>query len=263
MSGRDVSALDRPEVSGRLFFPRREWGGALRAGRDLSIPVERESLGARFHLLGRGAPSLLFFHGNGEIAADYDALARLFTGAGFNFLVVDFRGYGRSSGRPTASTLVSDAHAAFDFARDWLADGGYGGPLCVMGRSLGSAPALELAARRGHPAVAGLVVESGFANTMGLLETLGVPAGTLGLTEAHGFGNLEKIRAYPGPTLILHGRGDDLIPLSEAEALFEASPARRKRLVVVAGADHNSLFAVGAAQYQEALRAFAEEVREP
>ena len=149
-----------------------------------------------------------------------------------------------------------DAQAAFDFARDWLAQGGYRGPLAVMGRSLGSAPALELAARRGHPEVAGLAVESGFAHT------LGVPVRSLGLGEEDGFGNLDKARRYDGPTLVLHGRGDDLIPVSEAEALFEASPSRRKRLGVIPGADHNSLFAVGAVEYREALRAFVGEVRE-
>ncbi len=262
MSERDVSGLDRPEISGRLFFPRRQWGGPPPSCTELAIPAGQETLGARFHPLGPDAPTLLFFHGNGEIAADYDDLAPLFTAAGFNFLVADFRGYGRSSGRPTASALLSDAHAAFDFARDWLARGGYRGPLAVMGRSLGSAPALELAARRGHPEVAGLAVESGFAHTLGLLETLGVPVRSLGLGEEDGFGNLDKARRYDGPTLVLHGRGDDLIPVSEAQALFEASPSGRKRLVVIAGADHNSLFAVGAAEYREALRAFAREVRQ-
>lgn len=263
MDGRDYSELDRIEISGRLFFPRRDRGRATGSGHDLAIPARDESLGARFHALGTESPTLLFFHGNGEIVADYDSLAPLFTGAGFNLLVVDFRGYGRSSGHPTASALIADAHDCLDFAAGWLARGGYRGSLCVMGRSLGSAPALELAARHGHPEVAGLAIESGFAHTMGLLETLGAQPRRLGLAEAHGFGNLEKIAAYGGPTLILHGSDDDLIPASEARALFEASPARHKHLVLIDGAGHNSLFAVGGAQYRQALRQLAADLGAP
>lgn len=82
---------------------------------------------------------------------------------GVNFLVADYRGYGLSGGVPTVSAMLGDSHHILDYARIRLEANGYGGPLVVMGRSLGSAPALELAAHR--DGIDGLIIESGFALT--------------------------------------------------------------------------------------------------
>ncbi len=70
------AALDRPEVAARLFHPRRESGPAYPGPAvDVRIPVDGPAeLGGRFHMAGKGAPGILFFHGNGEIVADYDDL---------------------------------------------------------------------------------------------------------------------------------------------------------------------------------------------
>jgi len=259
-----VEALDRPQILARLFHPRPEWGPPPEGAEDLRVPVaEGVTLGARFRPSAPGAPTLLFFHGNGEVAADYDDLGPVFAGAGWNFLAVDYRGYGRSTGRPTATALLADAHGVFRWVRQWLAERGYPGPVAVCGRSLGSAPALELAASLGHPEVAGLVVESGFAELLPLLEVLGLDPEGLGLTEEHGFGNLEKIRQYRGPTLIIHGERDHLIPIGQGRALFAASEARDKRLLVIPGADHNSLFAYGLEPYARALADLGRTLRGP
>jgi len=246
--------LDRPEILPRLFHPRQDLGSCPPGARDLRIPVAPGvSLGARLHPGRFEAPTLLFFHGNGEIAADYDDLGPLFARAGINFLVVDYRGYGCSDGAPSAGTLLPDAHAAWEVSGAWLHAEGYVGPLLVGGRSLGSAPAVELAASRGAGQVAGLLVESGFARTLPLLRVLGLDPKSLGLTEADGFGNLDKIRRYGGPTLVIHGGRDDLIPPQEGRDLFAACGSPDKRLVVIARADHNSVFLHGLEEYLEAL----------
>lgn len=239
-----VARLDHPGVSSRLFFPRGSWGRAKAPALDLDVLVgQGATLGARFYPSGPTVPTILFFHGNGEVVDDYDDLGPLFARAGGNFLIVDYRGYGRSTGQPTASALLSDALAVLEFADAWLSSNGFPGPLVTMGRSLGSAPAIHLAATQGHPKVAGLAVESGFARTAPLLRTLGIDVESLRLTADGGFENGEKIKRYEGPTLVIHGREDDLIPSSEAHLLFEASPSAHKRLLMVPGAGHNDLFA--------------------
>lgn len=239
-----VGRLDHPAVSGRLFYPRSSWGRAKPPALDLDVPVEQGvTLGARFYPSGPTVPTILFFHGNGEVVDDYDDLGPLFARAGGNFLIVDYRGYGSSTGKPTASSLLSDALAVLEFADAWVSRNGFSGPLVTMGRSLGSAPAIHLAATQGHPKVAGLAVESGFARTVPLLRTLGIDTEPLRLTEDGGFENGEKIKRYAGPTLVIHGREDDLIPSSEAHVLFEASPSAQKRLRIVPAAGHNDLFA--------------------
>jgi hypothetical protein len=196
--------------------------------------------------------TLLFFHGNGEIAADYDDIAPLFNRAGVNFVVADYRGYGCSQGRPTASSMMTDCHRILDYVDRWKADNGYTGPTLVMGRSLGSASALELAHTHADR-LAGLIIESGFARTGPLLQRLGAPWQPLGSRAGRGFANIDKIRTFRNPTLIIHAEFDRIIPFSEGQALYDASGAEEKRLVKIPGADHNDIFFRGMAPYLKAV----------
>jgi fermentation-respiration switch protein FrsA (DUF1100 family) len=252
----DYSAFDRPEILMFLFHPRPEWGPARSTGssEDLLIPVEGNvAIGARFHWAGNQAPTILFFHGNGEIVADYDDLAQLYLNEGINFLPVDYRGYGRSSGRPTITAMMRDAHLIFDFAQQLLDERGHTGPFVLMGRSLGSAPVLELAAQY-QGRVDGLVVESGFSYSRPLLRLLGVDMDALGVREEDGFRNRDKISAFEKPTLVIHAERDHIIPLSEGQALYDASPATDKRLLIIPGANHNDIFLKGITEYMAAIR---------
>ncbi len=252
--------LDRPEILGRLFHPRPEWPTPELepAGRNLLIPTaEGPALGARFHVASSSGPSILFFHGNGEIVADYDDLGRICNRMGVNFLAVDYRGYGRSTGSPTVAAMMRDCHTALAFAETWLRDNGCKGPLLVMGRSLGSASAIELAAM--HPdALRGLVVESGFAMLTPVLARLGVDTTGLGLPEDAGPDNAGAMRLVGAPTLVIHAEQDEIIPFAHGRALFEACAAPRKRFLPVPGAGHNDIMVRSLHKY---LAAIAELVR--
>jgi pimeloyl-ACP methyl ester carboxylesterase len=259
LNAADYTSLDVPEVLLRLFHPRPEPGpaGAHSFARDLLIPVDHNvGVGARFHPAAATAPTLLFFHGNGEIVADYDELAPFYTRQGVNFFPVDYRGYGRSTGAPTVSAMMRDCHRIFAFARQWLPEMGYRGPLMVMGRSLGSASALELAAAYPEQ-VAALIVESGFAYAGPLLQLLGVNLTATGFQERAGFRNVDKIRAYPGPTLIIHAEHDHIIPMSDGQALYDASTAPDKTLLKIPQANHNDILLQGFAAYMAAIQALA------
>lgn len=264
MTSPDYAILDRPEILARLFHPRREGTDKpVGKGHDLDIPVAPDQIiGARGHMGSVSNPTLLFFHGNGEIVADYDELGPLFNARGLNFLVVDYRGYGRSSGMPSVSAMMADCHRILDYCRDWLAEYGYSGPLIVMGRSLGSASALELAATC-PDRLDGLIIESGFAFAAPLLRMLGVDPDRFGFDEAAGFANLDKIKTYSGPTLIIHAEHDHIIPYSDSEALFEASPAAAKQHVMIPGANHNDIFLRGAYIYMDAVHHFCKASHKP
>jgi pimeloyl-ACP methyl ester carboxylesterase len=259
----DYSPLDVPEVLLRLFHPRPELslGGAHPAARDLLIPVADDVVvGARFHPAAATAPTIIFFHGNGEIVADYDELAPFYARQGLNFFPVDYRGYGRSTGVPTVSAMMRDCHTVLAFARQWLPEMGYRGPLMVMGRSLGSASALELAAA--YPeAVKALIVESGFADAGPLLQLLGVDLAAIGFQEMAGFRNVDKIRAYPGPTLIIHAEHDHIIPLSDGQALYDASAAVHKTLLKIPHANHNDILLQGFGEYMAAIKGLAGKIK--
>ena len=252
--------VDRPEILMLLFHPRPEWASSESEPgcQDVMVPLgEGVMLGAKFHLSDSAAPAILFFHGNGEIAADYNDLGQLYRRMGIHFLVFDYRGYGRSGGNPTITNMMRDCHVVFEYTRRFLSEQRFTGPLIVMGRSLGSAPALELASTYASQ-VRGVIIESGFALTESLLELFGFSMEKLGIREQDAFRNIEKIGTIETPCLIIHGERDQLIPFAEGRALFDACKAKKKRLLMIPGADHNDLFYRGIEEYLQAVKELAE-----
>lgn len=250
----DYKALDQPQVVERLFHPRKEEAHRRLTEKDLMIPVDTGvTVGACFHLSAKGAPTILFFHGNGEIVSDYDDLGGLYNNMGINFIVVDYRGYGRSTGTPSVSTMMTDCHQIFNAVQNHLETLGFTGALTVMGRSLGSAPALELVSSKSS-SINALIIESGFAQAEPLLTTLGIDTASIGFAEAQGFGNADKISQWHCPTLIIHGEFDHIIPFSDGQALYEACGATEKTLLKIPNANHNDIFYRGMKPYMEAIK---------
>jgi pimeloyl-ACP methyl ester carboxylesterase len=155
--------------------------------------------------------------------------------------------------------MLSDAHKIFDTAREWLLKNGHTGPLFIMGRSLGSAAALELASSHADE-IAGIIIESGFATTLPLLLTLGVDVAGLGITENDGFFNVRKISTFTKPTLLIHGQFDEIIPVNSAAILQSESPARFKELQVVPGASHNTIIAKTGEMYFSVIKQFINKI---
>jgi fermentation-respiration switch protein FrsA (DUF1100 family) len=268
----DYAALDRPEVLMFLFHPRPEPALSplqtsdseiqMSGQRDILIPVQEDiAIGARFHMAEKSGGSILFFHGNGEIVADYDDLGAVYNQMGINLLAVDYRGYGRSSGKPTVTAMMRDCHIIFDFAQKWLRQNNFTGPILLMGRSLGSASVLELAAAY-KDLIDGLIVESGFAYAGPLLTLLGIDFAALGFKEEKGFRNVDKIKNFDKPTLIIHAEFDHIIPFSDGQILYDASPSKVKQLLKIPGANHNDIFMRGPQEYLAAVKNIVETVSE-
>ncbi len=261
----DYSALDIPEVLNLIFHPVYVGHNEPPAGcLDYDVPVDDGvKVGVRCHLSEqKDAPIILFFHGNGELVSDYDTIGPSYNEQGLGFIVADFRGYGWSDGEPTVTTMLKDSRVIFDFIKEKLAETGRTGKLIVMGRSLGSASALELAAFR-HTELAGVIIESGFASTCPLLATLGVECEALGIKEESCTGNLSKIRDFMKPVLILHAQNDQIIPLSEAAALHAECSSAAKELQMIPGADHNNILEVTGRMYFEVVARFVQKAGQP
>ena len=257
-SHHDYSALDRPEVRMFLFYPRQEEFRAVPKDNviNILIPVEDNVvIGSTFHSTGKTNPTILFFHGNGEIVADYDDLAPIYNNLGINFLIVDYRGYGRSTGVPSVSAMMSDCHTIMEFVTQWLSDHEFTGPFVVMGRSLGSASALELAATY-QDKIDGIIIESGFAYLLPLLQLMGINVRLLGISEEDGCRNLEKIRLFEKPVLIIHAEYDHIIPFSDGQALFDASITSDKTFIKIDGANHNDIMFRGFKIYMQGIHDF-------
>lgn len=244
------SKLDQPEALSYIFHPTQvERNVSPLNGVDIDIEVEEGIiLGCRFFGASKEAPTILFFHGNGEIVSDYDGIAQQYIAHDINLFVTTYRGYGWSSGEPTVTAMYKDARKLLEESRKWLEENSYTGPLVVMGRSLGSAPAIDLMSEYPEHFKA-LIIESGFANTIPLAKSLGIDVKAAGLTEADCFNNRSKIEKVTKPTMILHGGNDTLIPVGQAEYLQAFCGARNKVFQVVPGADHNSVISTAGELY--------------
>jgi len=199
------------------------------------------------------APVLLFFHGNGgNVSHRLEKLA-LFHYIGADTLIIDYRGYGKSTGEPGEEGINRDARAAYR----WLTDNRSVDPkrIIVYGESLGAAVAVHLAS---EVPTGGVIVESGFTSVPDIAQKMFPFLPTRWIVR-HKYNSIDKVHAINAPLLILHSRDDELFEMSHPERLLAAAQPP-KRLVELRGG-HNDAFLVSADTYREALAAFLAEVR--
>ena len=126
----------------------------------------------------------------------------------------------------------------------------------LMGRSLGSLPAIELAFHH-QDEINGLIIESGSANNLRRLwEHIGANERQSLLKEDNIFLNKVKIRQVNKPTLIVHGEYDQIIPVAEGRELYQNSGAKDKKLLVIPQADHNDVMIVDQDLYFKTIGEF-------
>ena len=254
----DYSVLEKPEILQVVFYPRQDWTPPQAGARDYLVDVAPGTrVSCRFYPASVGGPCILYFHGNGEVACEHDSIGPLYNRLGIGLFVADYRGYGRSDGTPTFTSMAADSHPIFRFFLETARSSGSSERLFVMGRSLGSHSAVELASQ--HPEhLSGLIVESGAPNAARLARRFGIaPERMDQLAEALS----ARIRAIELPALIIHGERDSLIPVSAGIELHEEIGSKDKRLVIIPGADHNDIMLVGPEQYFSAVRDFVDSNR--
>ncbi|MBN2462514.1 MAG: alpha/beta hydrolase [Dehalococcoidia bacterium] len=254
----ELEALDKPEILQFIFYPRKDFFETSAAANAITgaIPVdEAVSISYCFYFSDKKHPNMLFFHGNGEVASDYESIGSVYNQIGVNLFVADYRGYGRSGGKPTLSNMIKDAHPVFEGFKRVLEENKFSGKLFLMGRSLGSASAIELASHY-QSQLSGLIIESGFANVFNLFGYLGFPLEALGIAVPEMPSNLGLIGKISLPTLVMHGEYDQIVPVEEGKALYETIGAKDKRLLIIPGVDHNTIFMGGTEQYLQALKDF-------
>lgn len=231
------SIFDSQVFNANLFFPRADSSPPVAgtdeyyidAGNDIRIHVRR-------HPNPTAKLSLLFFHGNGEIVSDYDNLAEHFSRLGAELIIADFRGYGKSTGDPTLRATLEDAHTVFDYLAK---EGVFKSIICVMGRSLGGAPTLELCCKRSD--IQACVLESAYADPVPLVERRGLKIDKTTPEEDALFNNSLKIKMAKCPILIMHGADDFLISPQEAKLNYDNAGAKIKTLEILEGVGHNDM----------------------
>jgi hypothetical protein len=174
-------------------------------------------------------PVLIYFHGNAEAAAHNLPLAELLHARAFGVFLTEYRGYGGLGGSPSEEGLYADGEAT-------LAElGRLGVPverIVLVGRSLGSGVAVELAVRH---RVAALVLVSAYTSIVDMGRTVAGPIAPLVIRDR--FDSLSKIARVASPVVLLHGTRDDVVPVAMGRRLAAARPG--SRWVEVPEATHN------------------------
>jgi len=110
--------------------------------------------------------------------------------------------------------------------------------------------------------VSGLIVKIGFAYAGPLLKLLGINLESLQFNENQGFQNIDKIKSFDKPTLIIHAEHDHIIPISEGKALHNACQAIDKKLLKIPNANHNDIFTQGLSEYMSSVKKLADKATE-
>jgi len=186
----------------------------------------------------RGA--VLLLHGNAGSIADRIMYLPHFHAMGYGVLLVDYRGYGRSTGKPSEQGTYLDAQAAWH----WLTAvrGIKPGAIVLVGESLGGAVAAELATRVQPRA---LVLISTFTSVPDLGSEI-YPWLPVRLISRYRYDTLAHLRNYHGPVLIAHSRDDEIVPFAHGEHLFAAAPGKKSMLEMRGGHNDSFLFSQSA-----------------
>ncbi|HYE60818.1 MAG TPA: alpha/beta fold hydrolase [Phycisphaerales bacterium] len=163
----------------------------------------------------RPMPCVVFFHGNAELIDHNYQLAEQYRDRGFSTLLVEYRGYGRSSGTPSQTAIVADAVKFVDSIKDKA--GVDPSRLFYHGRSLGTGVAAQVAKER-PPAA--LILESPFTSIASFAKSYGVPS----FLVRNSYRTDRVLPTLACPILILHSRGDEIVPFSHGERLKALVP---------------------------------------
>ena len=237
-----------------IFFPERQLlETPARWGLSFEEVHFTASDGVKLHgwfVPGESDVTWIWFHGNaGNISHRLENLMLLHRQLGVNIFLFDYRGYGRSDGKVSEDGTYRDAVGALDYIlsrQDINPE-----KIIYFGRSLGAGVAVELATRR-QPY--GLILESSFTSVKDMAKKA-FPLIPLYLLVHTKYDSLSKMGQVACPTLILHGDEDEIVPVSHAQKLYDAT-AGPKELYLIPGASHNNTYLIGDKPYYRVLADF-------
>lgn len=213
-----------------------------------------ESLDAWFLHRDDAVATVLYLGGNGFLMVKSRPLIQAYATLPVNLLLVDYRGYGLSSGDPTVRGVQEDARAAFRYVTSDAIP--QTEKLFIHGHSMGSFLSALLTEEN---TVDGYILESPITEvdrwTKRLIPWPFRPLVRFKIDEdVKAQSNSEKVASITTPLLILGGTNDDVTPIRMAEELYGLSASTQKRLVKISGGGHNNLPNTSA--YRQALREF-------
>lgn len=234
-----LSSIERSLVYPAPPFDRGNWETRWIDREDASITSigpgrQRQRLHGWFCPHPRQRHVVLYSHGQSEhVASLVSIVVRLQDALDASVLLYDYRGYGKSTGRPTEAGCIADGLAA----QQWLAErtGCLPEEIVLVGRSLGGAVSVAVAATRGARA---LVLENTFSRLTDV-AAYRFPWAPVRRVMHERYDSIQRIRQYEGPLLQLHGTRDRIVPAKFARELFAACPSEQKRFIAHRGGKHH------------------------
>lgn len=196
-------------------------------------------------------PTILFFHGNAQTVFEWALIREELEAVRAGMLLIDYPGYGKSTGKPSEEALYAAGLSAWGFLQR---EGTAPGEIVIFGKSLGGGVATEVARDKRGPGrqPKALVLESTFTSIPSVARVLLPLIPTDALFSRERYESISKLEAIHCPVMVIHGTEDRLIPADEGRALFEgASPP--KELFLVEGAGHNNVAMVARKEYGRRL----------
>jgi fermentation-respiration switch protein FrsA (DUF1100 family) len=195
---------------------------------------------------------LIFFHGNaGNICYRVPDILNL-KNCRINVLAISYRGYGKSSGKPSEKGIYTDGAGAIDYAMqtlDYSLDN-----IIIFGRSIGSTVAVHISQ---HKDIAGLILITPLTSAKAQAKAQGL--GFLSFLAGDAFDNLSKISNIKCPLLVIHGTDDEILSFSMGKDIFDQAHVD-KQLVIIEGAGHNNLSQMDPEKYWGAIAEFIRKV---
>lgn len=194
--------------------------------------------------------SLLFLHGNGGNLSHRLQKIQFFHDLGFNVWIVDYRGYGKSSGSPSEEGLYRDAQAAYDY----LIQEKKVTPekVIIFGESLGGAVAIDLAV---HNRVRAMILEGVFTSVRDMARRI-YPFLPTAFVRSK-FDSYTKTKQLTMPMLFIHSRNDEVVPRDLGHKLYEQAPGPKEFVEMLGG--HNDAFSVNEGVLREKIKGFMEQ----
>ncbi len=245
-----LTQLDHPEIIQALLPCREESYRESELEILTAISEDGTEIRSRVFWGRPGEPHILFF------PAEYDSeagISRLATGLGkfgISLISMDYRGCMGSPGEPSISALPKDAEALYQAVKDWYSEAQRTGPLVFMGRSLGSAIALDLASRHVKDSLA-LILESAFDTTESFLSGKGIS-----FSGGDLFSNRSKMLRYHKPVLFIHSYRDQVVSINEIDSLLAESRSRATQFQIVPSACREDIMEKAGDIYFTVIRDF-------
>lgn len=226
------------QMDDKFYQPKKEFKPIDLKYENFSIPVEKDTItGIFLKPAAKPKATILFFHGAGGNVSTYVFMIKPLVEAGFQVVMVDFRGYGKSTGTPTHSNVAEDGQTFFDLMtrRNDIKDT----KVLIYGASLGSQVSAHLA-KNNKNKIAGLVIDGGmssFADIAAVFAPQFKDALTKMLSSV--YSAKEDIKATQGlPKLFIYSKNDKTVPFSQGEEIYKNAPEPKHFLEFTA--DHLS-----------------------